>query len=63
MKAASTSMPVALSDKLGADLTQTQAEVQRYQTAILFEMDVRYRDQAEKSVALAETGLARSTFW
>jgi hypothetical protein len=37
--------------------------VQRYQTAILFEMDVRYRDQAEKSVALAETGLARSTFW
>jgi NAD(P)-dependent dehydrogenase (short-subunit alcohol dehydrogenase family) len=50
---------LAISDKPGADLTQTQDAVQRYQTAIPFEIDVRYRDQVEKSVALAETKLGR----
>jgi 2-deoxy-D-gluconate 3-dehydrogenase len=50
---------IALSDKPGADLTQTQEAVQRYQAAIPLEMDVRYRDQVEKSVALAEMKLRK----
>jgi 2-deoxy-D-gluconate 3-dehydrogenase len=50
---------IALSDKPGADLTQTQDEVQRYQAAIPIEMDVRYRDQVEKSVVLAEIKLGK----
>jgi 2-deoxy-D-gluconate 3-dehydrogenase len=50
---------LAISDKPGADLTQTQDAVQRYQTAIPFEIDVRYRDQVEKSVALAEIKLGK----
>jgi len=50
---------IAISDKLGVDLTQTRDAVQRYQKAITFEMDVRYRDQVEKSVALAETKLGK----
>jgi 2-deoxy-D-gluconate 3-dehydrogenase len=50
---------IALSDRPGADLTQTQEAVQRYQAAIPLEMDVRYRDQVEKSVALAEMKLGK----
>jgi NAD(P)-dependent dehydrogenase (short-subunit alcohol dehydrogenase family) len=45
---------IAISDKPGVDLTQTRDAVQRYQEAIPFEMDVRYRDQVEKSVLLIE---------
>jgi NAD(P)-dependent dehydrogenase (short-subunit alcohol dehydrogenase family) len=50
---------IAISDKPGADLTQTQDEVQSYREAISFEMDVRYRDQVERSVMLAETKLGK----
>jgi NAD(P)-dependent dehydrogenase (short-subunit alcohol dehydrogenase family) len=50
---------IALSDKPGADLTETQDAVQRYQKAIPFEMDVRCSDQVEKGVTLAETKLGK----
>jgi NAD(P)-dependent dehydrogenase (short-subunit alcohol dehydrogenase family) len=50
---------IAISDKPGVDLTQTRDAVQRYQEAIPFEMDVRYRDQIEKGVVFAETKLGK----
>jgi NAD(P)-dependent dehydrogenase (short-subunit alcohol dehydrogenase family) len=50
---------IALSDRPGTDLTETQDAVQRYQKAIPFEMDVRCSDQVEKSVTLAETKLGK----
>ena len=41
---------IAISDKPGVDLTQTRDAVQRYQEAIPFEMDVRYRDEVRKGM-------------
>jgi NAD(P)-dependent dehydrogenase (short-subunit alcohol dehydrogenase family) len=43
---------VAISDKPGADLTETQEQVERYQKALAFAMDVRDSRQIEQGIAL-----------